>query len=96
MPVEQCSSNVWHWQLAASGMGGDRRVLPALLLQRIDQPARGLIQPEVLEKQGRAYAFVIDELMKYNKADLERDATPYTAEKSIYQSDILKLLLGNH
>lgn len=56
----------------------------------------GLIQPEVLEKQGRAYAFVIDELMKYNKADLERDATPYTAEKSIYQSDILKLLLGNH
>jgi len=55
-----------------------------------------LIRPEVLEKQGRAYSFIIDELMKYEKVDLERGGTPYTAEKSIYQSDILKLLLGNH
>ena len=55
-----------------------------------------LVRPEVLEKQGRAYAYVIDELMKYDKSDLERGGTPYTAEKSIYQSDILKLLLGNH
>ncbi len=55
-----------------------------------------LVRPEVLEKQGRAYAYVIDELMKYEKSDLERGATPYSAEKSIYQSDMLKLLLGNH
>ncbi|MBV1928816.1 MAG: hypothetical protein KUG81_04825, partial [Gammaproteobacteria bacterium] len=32
----------------------------------------GLVKPEILEKQGRAYAFVIDELMKYDKADLEQ------------------------
>lgn len=56
----------------------------------------GLVKPEILEKQGRAYAFVIDELMKYDKADLELGGTPYTAEKSVYQSDILKLLFGNH
>ena len=55
-----------------------------------------LVRPAVLEKQGRAYAYVIDNLMKYEKADLDRGGTPYTAEKSIYQSDILKLLLGNH
>lgn len=55
-----------------------------------------LVRPAVLEKQGRAYAYVIDELMKYNKADLEQGGTTYTAEKSIYQSDILKLLFGNH
>ena len=55
-----------------------------------------LIRPEILEQQGRAYAFVIDELMKYDKADLERGGTPYTAEKSVYQSDILKMLFGNH
>ncbi len=55
-----------------------------------------LVRPEVLEKQGRAYAYVIDELMKYDKSHLERGGVPYTAEKSIYQSDILKLLLGNH
>ena len=55
-----------------------------------------LVRPEILEKQGRAYAYVIDELMKYEKRDLERGDTPYSAEKSIYQSDILKLLMGNH
>ena len=34
--------------------------------------------------------------INYTKADIEEGAVPYTAEKSIYQSDLLKLMLGNH
>jgi len=55
-----------------------------------------LVSPKELEKFGRAHAFIIDELGKYSKSDLEEGATRYTAEKSIYQSDTLKLLFGNH
>ena len=35
-------------------------------------------------------------LGQYGKADLEAGGIPYSAENSIYQSDILKLLFGNH
>ncbi len=55
-----------------------------------------LVSSRELEKMARAYAFIIDELGRYSKADLEAGAVPYSAENSIYQSDILKLLFGNH
>ena len=44
----------------------------------------------------RAHAYIVSELEKYTKSDIEKGAVPYTAKKSIYQSDLLKLMLGNH
>jgi len=55
-----------------------------------------LVSSRELEKMARAYAFIIDELGQYGKGDLEAGAVPYSAENSIYQSDILKLMFGNH
>ena len=56
----------------------------------------GLISPIELQKMARAHAFIVSELEKYDKSDLEKGAVPYSAEKSIYQSDLLKFMLGNH
>jgi len=55
-----------------------------------------LISPFELEKMARAHAYIVSQLENYTKADIEKGAVPYTAEKSIYQSDLLKLMLGNH
>ena len=55
-----------------------------------------LVSAEELEKFARAHVYITDQLGNYSKADLEKGATPYTAEKSIYQSDTLKLMFGNH
>ena len=55
-----------------------------------------LVSATELEKMGRAYSYVIDQLAGYRKKDLEAGAVPYSAENSIYQSDIFKLLFGNH
>ena len=55
-----------------------------------------LISAFELEKMARAHAFIVSELENYTKSDIEKGAVPYTAEKSIYQSDLLKLMLGNH
>lgn len=57
---------------------------------------QNLVSSKELEKMARAYAFISDELGHYSKKDFEEDAVPYSAENSIYQSDILKLLFGNH
>jgi hypothetical protein len=57
---------------------------------------QNLISPYELEKMARAHAFISDELGNYSKADLERGAVPYRAENSIYQSDVLKMMFGNH
>jgi hypothetical protein len=48
-----------------------------------------------MEKIARGHAFVIDELGGLNKADLKREGMP-TPEKSIYQSKLLKILMGNN
>lgn len=55
-----------------------------------------LVRAAELEKYARAHAYIIDALGQYDKADLERGGVPYQAEKSIYQSDALKLMFGNH
>ncbi len=57
---------------------------------------QNLISPHELEKMARAHAFISDELGRYSKADLEEGAVPYRAENSIYQSDLLKMMFGNH
>jgi len=48
-----------------------------------------------MEKLARAHAFIIDELSKATKADLHRDGFP-APTKSIYQSDLLKIIVGNN
>jgi hypothetical protein len=48
-----------------------------------------------MQKLARAHAYLIDELGAFSKADLERDGKP-VPEKSIYQSDLLKILMGNN
>jgi hypothetical protein len=48
-----------------------------------------------MEKITRAHAFIIGELFKLEKDDLHRDGFP-VPKKSIYQSDLLKILLGNN
>ena len=48
-----------------------------------------------MEKLARAHAFIIDELSRVGKADLHRNGFP-VPEKSIYQSDLLKIMLGNN
>lgn len=48
-----------------------------------------------MEKLARAHAFVIDQLASVSKADLERGGHP-VPDKSIYQSDLLKILMGNN
>jgi hypothetical protein len=48
-----------------------------------------------MEKIARGHAFVIDQLAAVTKSDLKRGGLP-TPEKSIYQSDLLKILMGNN
>ena len=48
-----------------------------------------------MEKFGRAHAYIIEELFKYSKADLQQGAKP-VPETPIYQSDLLKLYMGNN
>ena len=55
----------------------------------------GAINFKQIEKIARGHAFIIDELFKLEKADLHRDGHP-APEKSIYQSDILKMFMGNN
>jgi len=55
-----------------------------------------LVSVKELEKMARAYAFIADALADYSKSDLEVGGVPYEAESSIYQSDMLKLMFGNH
>ncbi|MCX2980847.1 hypothetical protein EYC98_08155 [Halieaceae bacterium IMCC14734] len=55
-----------------------------------------LVSAKELEKMARAYAFIADALADYSKSDLEQGGVPYESENSIYQSDILKLMFGNH
>lgn len=48
-----------------------------------------------MEKLARAHAYIIDRLSDYSKEDLHRDGMP-VPEKSIYQSDLLKILMGDN
>lgn len=48
-----------------------------------------------IEKITRAHAFIIDSLGEYTKADLIKDSHP-TPKKSIYQSELIKMIMGNH
>ena len=55
----------------------------------------GGVDFDQIEKLARAHAFIIDELGQVSKADLHRGGRP-VPEKSIYQSDLLKILMGNN
>ena len=48
-----------------------------------------------MEKITRAHAYIIDRLATVSQADLKRGGLP-VPEKSIYQSDLLKILMGNN
>ena len=48
-----------------------------------------------MEKFTRAHAFIIEELFNYSKADLERGGKP-VPKIPIYQSDLLKMYMGNN
>lgn len=48
-----------------------------------------------MEKLARAHAYIIDQLATYTKADLHRGGKP-VPEQSIYQSDLLKILMGDN
>ncbi|MEP0203574.1 MAG: M28 family peptidase [Halioglobus sp.] len=55
----------------------------------------GGVDFDQMEKLARAHAYVIDELSSYTKKDLQQGGMP-VPEKSIYQSDLLKILMGNN
>ena len=55
----------------------------------------GGVDYKQMEKFGRAHAFIIETLFKYNKADLEKDGKP-APKAPIYQSDLLKMYMGNN
>ncbi len=55
----------------------------------------GGVDLKQLEKITRAHAFIIDELFNLTKSDLRKNAHP-EPEKSIYQSDLMKIILGNY
>ncbi len=55
----------------------------------------GGIDFDQMEKLARAHAYIIDELGQVSKEDLHRGGRP-VPEKSIYQSDLLKILMGNN
>ena len=55
----------------------------------------GAINFEQMGKISRAHAYIIDELFKLEKADLHRGGHP-APEKSVYQSDLLKMIMGNN
>ncbi len=55
----------------------------------------GGVDFEQMEKIARAHAFIIDQLSGVTKSDLQNGGFP-VPEKSIYQSDLLKILMGNN
>ena len=55
----------------------------------------GGVDFQQMEKLTRAHAYVIDQLSTASKTDLQRDGQP-VPEQSIYQSDLLKILMGNN
>jgi hypothetical protein len=55
----------------------------------------GRVDFDQMEKLARAHAFVIDELAGLDKDDLKQNGHS-VPEKSIYQSDLLKILMGNN
>jgi hypothetical protein len=55
----------------------------------------GGINFKQMEKIARAHAYIIDELFKLSRADLDVGAHP-VPEKSVYQSDLIKMIMGNN
>ncbi len=55
----------------------------------------GGVSLDQLEKFARAHAYIVERLFEHTKADLTRDGQPLP-EVPIYQSDLLKLFLGNN
>jgi hypothetical protein len=55
----------------------------------------GGVDFEQMEKLARAHAYLIDQLSSFSKQDLHKGGMP-VPEKSIYQSDLLKILMGNN
>jgi hypothetical protein len=55
----------------------------------------GGVDFDQMEKLTRAHAYLIDQLSTVSKGDLKQGGFP-VPEKSIYQSDLLKILMGNN
>jgi hypothetical protein len=55
----------------------------------------GGVDFEQMEKVARAHAFIVDELFKLKKADLLRGGHP-VPEKTIYQSDLIQIIMGDN
>ena len=55
----------------------------------------GGVDFQQMEKLARAHAYIIDSLAAYDKQDLQRGGKP-VPEQSIYQSDLLKILMGDN
>ncbi len=56
---------------------------------------RGGVNYQQMEKLARAHAYIIDQLSVVTKEDLQRGGFP-VPEKSIYQSDLIKMMMGNN
>jgi hypothetical protein len=56
---------------------------------------RSAVNYTMLQHLTRGHAFVIDGLANFSKADLHWDGQP-VPEQSIYQSDLMKMILGNN
>lgn len=55
----------------------------------------GAVDFAMVQQLARGHAFIIDGLAEFDKADLQRGGSPVPA-KSIYQSELMKLILGNN
>jgi len=56
---------------------------------------RGGVNFKQMEKLARAHAHIIDQLAGVTKEDLHRGGLP-VPQKSIYQSDLIKMMMGNN
>jgi hypothetical protein len=56
---------------------------------------RGGVNFKQMEKLARAHAYIIDQLSGVTKEDLHRGGLP-VPEKSIYQSELIKIMMGNN
>ena len=77
---------------ALTNVGSGRFARPVVQHPDVDWGGVDFAQ---MEKIARAHAYVIDQLSAVSKDDLHGGGEP-VPEQSIYQSDLLKILMGNN
>ncbi len=55
----------------------------------------GGVSFDTMEKMARAHAFIIDEVFKLSKEEIHKAEAPMPKE-SIYASELLKIIMGDH